>query len=193
MDLLFTIGAGIAALFLVSVVIVFLSSWILGRSRGHPGNSGVAQHHYEELDELPVRRSTYETEEAPQVTNITDNSLISEIMSVELPEEFPMGTQAPLKAEEEKPSNPLVSFIEGFDFSDVGDDSSETTDIEPEDEALRELVGGDEEVSLSPEVPERESYKSYPGCFGNNFKNCNRNCGFAEECRRTAEILGEFI
>ncbi|WP_456474682.1 hypothetical protein [Candidatus Pyrohabitans sp.] len=191
MDLLLTIGAGIAALFLVSVVIVFLSSWILGRSRGCPGKSGAAHHHYEELDELPVRRSTYEPEET--VTSTTDNSLISEIMSVDLPEEFPMGTQAPLRAEEEKPSNPLVSFIEGFDFSDAGDGSSETTGIEPEDEALRELVGGDDGVSLSPEVPERESYKSYPGCFGNNFKNCSRNCGFAEECRRTAEILGEFI
>jgi|GEM_PF-7020164 hypothetical protein len=202
MNLLLTVGAGIAALFLVSVVIVFLSSWILGRSRGYSAYASPAQHYsrheeFEELEDSPVRSAkSYAAEETPQ-TNAMDNSLIQEILSVELPDEVPSSThasvQTPLKAEE-PPKNPLVSLIEEFDFSDDGGGASDIATEAPEDETFKELLGEDEEVS-APEIieVEKRSYTSYPDCFGNDFKNCSRDCGFAEECKRTVEILGEFI
>jgi hypothetical protein len=202
MDLLLTVGAGIAALFFVSIVIVFLSSWILGRSRGYSAYASAAQYYsrheeFGELEDSPVRSAkSYTAEETPQ-NNAMDNSLIQEILSVELPDEVPSSThasvQTPLKAEE-PPKNPLVSLIEEFDFSEDGDSASEaSTEAPPEDDSFRELLGEDEEVS-APEITEVEkrSYTSYPDCFGNE-KNCNKNCGYAEECKRTVEILGEFI
>lgn len=195
------LGAGIVALFFVSIVIVFLSSWILGRSRGYSSYSAPARHYqsredFSELDESPVRSTkSHVTEEISQ-NSAMDNSLIQEILSVELPDEVPTnvhaGVQAPLKTEE-PPKNPLVSLIEEFDFTEDDDSASDeaTTEVLTDDDSFKELLGEDEEVPVEIEV-ENKSYTGYPDCFGNK-KDCSKNCNFAEECRRTVEILGEFI
>ena len=191
------LGAGVAALFFVSIAIVFLSSWILGRSRGYAAQSAPIRHRrHEEFGELddspPLGAGGYAAEE-PQ-GGAAENSLIQEILSVDLPDEVPAnagaGAQPPSKAEE--PKNPLVSLIEEFDFSGESEISRENPE-ESEDSSFRELLGEEEEPA--PEILEeieKKSYTGYPDCFGNK-KDCNRSCSFAEECRRTVEILGEFI
>ncbi len=196
MSFLVTVGAGIAALFFASVVIVFLSSWVLGRSHRSYGAAAERYTRHEEFEELldtSPPRSSYESEETTK-PSLTDNSLIQEILSMELSDEAPVSAEESVAVEEEPPKNPLVSLIEEFDLS--GDDEPVTEDATPapEEDPLRELLGDDGEgftpASFAP--AEKESYTSYPECFGNQ-KDCNKSCSYAEECRRTVEILGEFI
>ncbi|NOZ58247.1 MAG: hypothetical protein GXO66_01510 [Euryarchaeota archaeon] len=200
MDLI-TLGAGVAGLFLASVAIVFLSSWILGRSRGggysSPGSYRHPREEYSELSEpAPVRRDTRAPVEETAESG-TNNSLIQEILSIELPDDVPQGSisgaaGAPGQEKEEKLRDPLVSLIEEFDLT--GEEEPEEAGL-PEEDPLEELLGGDGEADAAAQVEEkleRRHYSSYPECFGNE-RGCTRSCDFSEECRRTVEILGEFI
>lgn len=200
MDLLTAVGAGVAGLFLASILIVFLSSRILGRSRGGGGYYSSADRvpvsqEFSELDAAPpVRRSTPAREESAADT--TSNSLIQEILSMELPDE-PSGSTASalqdtVRDKEHKPRDPLVSLIEEFDLSgdsEAKDDIQEKT-VASEDLFEELLGGGDESAHRAP--AEERRYTGYPDCFGNT-RECEKNCTFSEECRRTVEILGEFI
>ena len=197
MDPILTVGAGIVGLFFVSVVIVFLSSWILGRSRG--GYSGPANYHSsreksgELEDSPPLKSRSHVSEEAE--SSAMNNALIQEILSVELPDEVPPAPSVEVETKKpEKPKDPLVSLIEEFDFVEEGEIGSETPEESEDDDSFRELLG-EEEEEPAPEILEeieKKSYSSYPDCFGNE-RDCNRSCEFSDECRRTVEILGEFI
>jgi hypothetical protein len=200
MDPILTVGAGIVGLFFVSVAIVFLSSWILGRSRGYSGYSSSANYHpsrreFGELDDSPPLKRTRSHVSEEAQSSAMNNSLIQEILSVELPDEVPAtpSAEAETRKKPEKPKDPLVSLIEEFDFTEDVEIGSETRE-EPEDDSFSELLGEEEEEPV-PEILEeieKKSYSSYPDCFGNE-RDCNRSCEFSDECRRTVEILGEFI